>query len=99
MRNCNICGEEIQLDASKRYIASHYNFLKGTEKYECIDCTKCGCQNVLQIRYDELHPDTEKKIEELRAYVCDHLCVHAAEDSEYLEARCKECRLEELSDI
>ena len=50
-------------------------------------------------RHDELHPDRERKIEELRAYVCDHLCVHAAEDSEYLEERCKECRLEELSDI
>ena len=38
----------------------------------------------------------EERINELqdwKKYVCEHLCVHAAEDSEYLEQRCKECRI------
>lgn len=44
----------------------------------------------------------EKKgidIEQLREYICDHVCVHAAEDSDHLEQRCEECRLEELTKI
>lgn len=31
-------------------------------------------------------------IEELMGYICDNLCVHAAEDSDYLIERCEECK-------
>lgn len=40
----------------------------------------------------------EKPIDDLREYVCDHLCVHAAEDSDCLEVRCEECRLKEMKE-
>lgn len=41
----------------------------------------------------------EAQIEELREYMCDHLCVHAIEDSDYLQVRCEECRLKELTEL
>ncbi len=41
----------------------------------------------------------ENRMEELREYVCDHLCIHAVEDSDYLLVRCEECRLKELTEL
>lgn len=40
--------------------------------------------------------DREKLPEKIREYVCDNLCRHAAEDSDYLEQRCEGCKIKEL---
>lgn len=34
--------------------------------------------------------------EEFMEYICDDLCKHAAEDSDYLVQRCEECRIKEF---
>ena len=52
---CKICGKRMKLDKEEKY--EIYNVPQGlkclTEKtviYECFDCPKCGCQNIINIR-------------------------------------------------
>jgi hypothetical protein len=90
-----VCGVEFKLEKSKRYTALG-NTILGKTEYDCFNCPECGCQNIVGTRF----PNKKSiSVEQLREYVCDHICVHAAEDSDYLEHRCKECRLEELTEI
>lgn len=93
---CKVCGTEWQPSVQARYIAV-VNGITGRIEYDCFDCPKCGCQNIAGNRIPT--KKEVRRVEAVREYVCDHLCVHAAEDSEYLEQRCEECKLEELTRI
>ena len=93
---CKVCGTEFKLEKSKRYTALSNGILGGTTEHDCFNCPECGCQNMVGTRLPE---KKSIDVEQLREYICDHVCVHAAEDSDYLEHRCKECRLEELTKI
>lgn len=88
---CKVCGKEFEPDIQKQYTG-----IIGVTEYDCFDCPGCGCQNIAGNR---IPAKRSINVEELREYVCDHICVHAAEDSDYLEQRCKECRLDELTKI
>ena len=54
---CKVCGKRFKLQADKRYdvikkpcgVAELLSG-KGTTFYECFDCSKCGCQNIVNIR-------------------------------------------------
>lgn len=52
-KNCRICGEKLELLKENKYLVE----TRKTEgmsivlkSYECFDCPKCGCQNILNIR-------------------------------------------------
>lgn len=47
---CKVCGKHFKLQADKRYeVVKHTPFCYPTF-YECFDCPKCGCQNIMQER-------------------------------------------------
>ena len=40
----------------------------------------------------------DERIQKLVKYVCEHICVHAVMESDYLIEQCKECRLHALAE-
>lgn len=53
-KECKVCGCKFQLDKKNKYeVAVTKPSLFGGNfpvVYECFDCPKCGCQNMLNIR-------------------------------------------------
>jgi hypothetical protein len=52
---CKVCGKKLQLRPSLRYeVVKAPTGIKAltddTVIYECFDCQKCGCQNIVNIR-------------------------------------------------
>lgn len=52
---CKICGTKLELKKENKYVVSENKSLseivkEGNTYFECIDCSKCGCQNILNIR-------------------------------------------------
>lgn len=51
---CKVCGKQFDLKKENKYIVQENKGINGiasgTKKFECFDCCKCGCQNVLNIR-------------------------------------------------
>lgn len=54
---CKVCGKRFKLQADKRYdVVKKPDGLakvlsgKGTVFYECFDCPRCGCQNIVNTR-------------------------------------------------
>lgn len=52
---CKVCGKHLKIKKTLRYTVTKkpvgLNCLtQGTTIYECFDCDKCGCQNIVNIR-------------------------------------------------
>lgn len=52
---CKVCGKRFKAIAENKYIAiEKIGVLQGLAKtprrFECFDCSKCGCQNIVNIR-------------------------------------------------
>ena len=52
---CKVCGKRYKAIASKKYIvaeklAAFEGLSKAPRQFECFDCAKCGCQNIVNIR-------------------------------------------------
>ena len=52
---CKVCGKRYKAIAANKYIAiEKIGALEGLTKapktFECFDCIKCGCQNIVNIR-------------------------------------------------
>ena len=61
---CKICGTKLELKKENKYVVSENKGLseivqKGNTYFECIDCSKCGCQNIINIRQCN---DTKKEV-------------------------------------
>ena len=55
---CKVCGKRLNAKKELKYtvIKKPIGFNVLTERnqiYECFDCTKCGCQNIVNIREEE----------------------------------------------
>lgn len=49
---CNVCGAELNPRKEDLYHIPQLALMKAAPEYkECMDCPKCGCQNVLNTRY------------------------------------------------
>ena len=56
---CKVCGKRFKAIAENKYIAiEKIGALEGLTKapkiFECFDCTKCGCQNIVNIREESI---------------------------------------------
>ena len=52
---CKVCGKRYKAKAENKYIAverlgAFEGLTKAPKQYECFDCLKCGCQNIVNIR-------------------------------------------------
>ena len=52
---CKICGSKLELKKENKYLVLENKgiteiFNNGNTYYECVDCSKCGCQNIINIR-------------------------------------------------
>lgn len=52
---CKVCGKRFKALAENKYIAverigTFEGLAKAPRMYECFDCKKCGCQNIVNIR-------------------------------------------------
>lgn len=61
---CKVCGKRFKLKKENKYIKIKYPaglsvLIDNTVFYECFDCPKCGCQNIVNIREGE---EDENKI-------------------------------------
>jgi len=55
VKRCKICNAKLILTNDRRYVVCKGNIvnkLLGEQitAYECFDCPKCGCQNVVNVR-------------------------------------------------
>ena len=56
---CKVCGKRYKAIAENKYIAiEKIGALEGLAKvpktFECFDCIKCGCQNIVNIREEQI---------------------------------------------
>lgn len=51
---CKVCKTNFELLKENKYIAVENNGFQGYKYYECFDCPKCGCQNIVNIREKEV---------------------------------------------
>ena len=56
---CKVCGKRFKAIAENKYIAiEKLGALEGLTKapkiFECFDCIKCGCQNIVNIREESI---------------------------------------------
>ena len=56
---CKVCGKRFKAIAENKYIAiEKIGALEGLTKapkiFECFDCIKCGCQNIVNIREEPI---------------------------------------------
>lgn len=56
---CKVCGKRFKPLAEKKYIAVEKIgalecLTKQSKQFECFDCPKCGCQNIVNIREEAL---------------------------------------------
>lgn len=53
---CKVCGHEFELNKENRYtsIREENQLITGTifREYDCFDCPKCGCQNMVNERIE-----------------------------------------------
>lgn len=51
---CKVCEKEFELFKKNKYIVRENKGINGavsgTKQFECFDCPKCGCQNVVNVR-------------------------------------------------
>ena len=56
---CKVCGKRFRLLAKNKYIALERTgplevLTKPAKEFECFDCPVCGCQNIVNIREDNI---------------------------------------------
>ena len=56
---CKVCGKRFKAIAENKYIAIEKigaleRLTKAPKIFECFDCTKCGCQNIVNIREESI---------------------------------------------
>ena len=56
---CKVCGKRYKAIAENKYIAIEKigaleGLAKAPKKFECFDCSKCGCQNIVNIREESI---------------------------------------------
>ena len=61
---CNICGTKLELKKENKYVVAEDKGVRdilnhGNSYLECIDCSKCGCQNIINIRHSS---DAKKEV-------------------------------------
>ena len=59
MKKCNVCGKRLKLKSLYRYKVTKRPIglnalIREPVIYEAFDCQNCGCQNIVNIREDEL---------------------------------------------
>lgn len=51
---CKVCKNQFELNKDSKYVVAEdkgvINVMNGIKYYECFDCPKCGCQNIVNIR-------------------------------------------------
>jgi len=47
---CKVCGKWFKLQADKRYEEIKKEVFSKPVFFECFDCPKCGCQNIVNVR-------------------------------------------------
>lgn len=55
---CKVCGKRFRPLEKNKYIAveklgTFEGLTKAAKQFECFDCPKCGCQNIVNIREQE----------------------------------------------
>lgn len=56
---CKICGKRFKLIKENRYLATEETgvlaaLTKPSKIFEAFDCPRCGCQNIVNIREEEV---------------------------------------------
>ena len=56
---CKVCGKRFKAIAENKYIAIEKigaleGLTKAPKRFECFDCIKCGCQNIVNIREESI---------------------------------------------
>lgn len=55
---CKVCSKRIKLIAAKKYLVAKekgpLDFLTAQSVYEAFDCPSCGCQNIVNIRENNI---------------------------------------------
>ena len=61
---CSICNYKFYIEKSKVKMVSESKgisgAISGNTLFDAIDCPKCGCQNILKVRLNEIETDLEK---------------------------------------
>ena len=64
---CKVCGKRFRLKVEDKYdvrkSASFGDVISGkvtSTVFECFDCPRCGCQNVVNVREKEINKVKEK---------------------------------------
>lgn len=53
--NCRVCNHPLNISKENVYVAKVNNKVFGfTENYNATDCPYCGCQNLLQKRFEKV---------------------------------------------
>ena len=75
MKKCKVCGKRFKLKNEKRYIYEKVpvglnRLTEGSTFYECFDCPKCGCQQIVNIREgnEKLNNDAEEVVQDDENY-------------------------------
>ena len=56
--NCKVCNHLLNISKENVYVAKAGNLVVSmTENYSATDCPYCGCQNLLQKRYEKMVED------------------------------------------
>lgn len=56
---CKVCGKRFRPLSKNKYIVTEKigafeGLTKAPKMFECFDCTRCGCQNIVNIREGKL---------------------------------------------
>jgi hypothetical protein len=62
---CKICGRRFKLQKENKYLVKKIPtlvecFTDRVKVFECFDCPKCGCQNIVNVREGEDDEDIEE---------------------------------------
>lgn len=65
---CKICGKRFKLIKENRYLATEKTgalavLAKPSKIFEAFDCPRCGCQNIVNIRDEEVMKSEVEKYE------------------------------------
>lgn len=53
--NCKVCNHPLNISKENVYVAKVENvFFHTSENYSATDCPYCGCQNLLQKRFEKV---------------------------------------------
>ena len=66
---CKVCGKRLSFKAENRYEIRQVPkglrmLVENAVIYEAFDCTKCGCQNIVNVREEVVFNDVEERIDD-----------------------------------